>query len=219
MTSGPSKYYRTLFISDLHLGSHKCQADRLYNFLKNTHANKIYLVGDVFDSCREMPVLHRQIVGLLFKRMLRGVRVIYIPGNHDHWFRKTTGDYGYLTVSDFGEHEMVDGRLIRVSHGDETDTIRLHFILSLVVKFENLTNTHLWEVLRSKLFGVIDRHTKRFEQKMLKKYPSYAGVACGHIHKPNIIMAPKIYLNPGDWTQHCSAVAEQLDGQFVLLQG
>ena len=108
-----------------------------------------------------------------------------------------------------------------VIHGDETDLLQLDFLLWVITKFESVVKLNLWEMLR-KHFGVlIRRHTTAFENKIMATAleRGFLGVVCGHIHMPRIADRGALYLNPGDWTWHCTAIAEDVRGNFTILQG
>lgn len=212
--------HKTLFLSDLHLGSHKCKADKLYDFLKRNTADFIYLVGDVFEGTfdNEWPQKHKEILRELFNKAWSGSKIVYVPGNHDYQFRKHCGRYGNLYIVRQVMHTTVNGKEILVSHGDETDVIRFHSVLRVITWFENKTHWHLWEIARRTFTKWIDQHSLKFAEKMIKEARGYDGVACGHIHKPHILQNEDfIYLNSGDWTYHCSAIAEDFHGRFSLL--
>lgn len=213
--------YKTLFLSDLHLGSHKCQDVKLYNFLRDNGAETIYLVGDVFDGCysKRWPAMHYSIIGMLIQRMLNGARIVYIPGNHDAVFRKHCGMFGNLWIAKSATYTTEDGRKLLVTHGDETDMIRFHFLLKWITWLECKTHWHLWEILRRNIGTLIKLHTKQFERKMRKLARDYSGVICGHIHSPNLIDGKFLYMNCGDWTYHNTAIVEHHDGKLEIIHG
>ena len=126
------KIYRTLFISDIHLGSRNCQADLLLDFLRHHDAETIYLVGDIFDGWRlkrswYWPQSHNDIVQKLLRKVRKGTRVIYIPGNHDDFVRAYAGLlFGGIEIAENAIHELADGRRFLVIHGDEFDLLARH---------------------------------------------------------------------------------------------
>jgi UDP-2,3-diacylglucosamine pyrophosphatase LpxH len=208
--------YRTLFLSDFHLGSLNCKAERLYMFLLYNDANRIYLVGDIVEEHHlyNWPDYHHDIISLLAEKALAGTQIIYIPGNHDALFRHHLGLYGNLKVCKNYSHDCADGSLLFITHGDETDLLPHHLWLGLVTWFERVTSLPAWETLRRIFSRLIERHTKKFEMKMRKR--GHDKILCGHIHSPKVSDG---YYNCGDWTHHCTAIAETLDGEFILLQG
>ena len=222
MTTGHTRH-RTLFLSDLHLGSQHCKAKRLYEFLWRNDADRIYLVGDVVEgnTPRRWPPYHDDVVRILAEKALAGTEIIFIPGNHDSVFRYHIGTYANLKILNHAVHERANGEKILVIHGDETDLFKLDLLLWVLTKFEIVTGLHLWELARRCFKSLIVRHTISFENKimMLAHDGGYLGVLCGHIHMPNIVDRGALYLNSGDWTWHCTAIAEDEHGEFQLLKG
>ena len=123
--------YRTIWISDVHLGTKGCNHELLIDFLDHTDSDTMYLVGDIIDGWRlkkrfYWPASHNDVVWRLMKRAKRGTRVVYIPGNHDEMFRQFTGmSFGGVEIRRKAIHETADGRKLLVLHGDEFDTIML----------------------------------------------------------------------------------------------
>lgn len=211
--------YRTMFLSDFHLGSRHSKAKRLLDFLRANTADKYFLVGDVLDSHSFLgtwPSHHNAVLIHFAQCTVKGHEVIFIPGNHDDVFRYHTGRYGNLVIAAHWVHECLDGRKFLVTHGDETDMLGLGHLLSLLVFIERFMPITLWEVLRKFFSVTIRNHTVKFKEKMLREAIGYSGVICGHIHYPQL--APS-YMNCGDWVHHCTAIVEQHDGKFALLKG
>src|ERR1700687_1327346 len=120
---------RTLFISDVHLGTRGCQADRLLDFIRLVDAGTIYLVGDIVDgwalkSTWYWPQAHNNVVQKFLRKVRKGARIIYIPGNHDEFLRDYYGTHfgGVEVVKNF-MHEGADGRRYLVTHGDQFDLL------------------------------------------------------------------------------------------------
>ena len=119
------KGYRTLFISDVHLGSKGCQAHLLLDFLKHNKADTIYLVGDIVDGWRLKknwfwPQEHNDVVQKILRTSRRGTKVVYLPGNHDEFLRDYLGQqFGDVVVEDQIIHETADKRRFLVIHGDQ----------------------------------------------------------------------------------------------------
>ena len=100
---------RTLFLSDIHLGTRGCQADKLLEFLRKYDADTIYLVGDIVDgwqlkSSWYWPQLHNDVAQKLLRKARKGRRVIYVPGNHDEFLRDYYGSH-------FGGIEVVESAI------------------------------------------------------------------------------------------------------------
>lgn len=128
---GGRKQFRTIWISDIHLGTRGCNAEMLIDFLDHVDSDTIYLVGDIIDGWQlkkkfYWPAAHNDIVWRILKRAKRGTRVIYVPGNHDEIFRQFTGlSFGGVEIKRQAIHQTADGRRLLVLHGDEFDAITL----------------------------------------------------------------------------------------------
>ena len=115
---------RTLFLSDVHLGTKACQAHLLLDFLKHVEAETIYLVGDIIDGWRlksgwYWPQAHNDVLQKLLRKARKGTRVIYVPGNHDEFARAYLGhNFGGIDVAEEWIHITADGRRLWVTHGD-----------------------------------------------------------------------------------------------------
>ncbi len=124
--------YRALFLSDIHLGSRGCQGDQLLDFLRNHEGETIYLVGDIVDGWRlgskwYWPMAHNEVVQILLRAARRGMRIVYIPGNHDAFLRDFYGtNFGGVAVVEQAVHLAADGRRYLVVHGDSFDTALRH---------------------------------------------------------------------------------------------
>src|SRR5215475_10410527 len=130
MTHMPSaKRYRTIFISDVHLGTRGCKAEFLLDFLKHNESDRLYLIGDIVDGWRlrkswYWAQSHNDVVQKLLRKARKGTRVVYIPGNHDEWLRDYTDlELGGVILQDEAVHVGVDGRRLLVIHGDAFDTV------------------------------------------------------------------------------------------------
>ena len=125
------KRYRTIWISDVHLGTRGCNADLLIDFLDHVDSDTLYLVGDIIDGWRlkkkfYWPSSHNDIIWRILKRAKRGTRIVYIPGNHDEMFRQFTGlNFGGVEIRRSAIHKTADDRRLLVLHGDEFDTVML----------------------------------------------------------------------------------------------
>ncbi len=130
LTSLPE--YRTIWISDLHLGTRGCKAEFLLDFLKYTEAETIYLVGDIIDGWRlkkswYWPQAHNDVIQKVLRKVRKGTRVIYVPGNHDEWLRDFTQlQVGGVEVVEDAIHVTADGRRLLVIHGDAFDAVVMH---------------------------------------------------------------------------------------------
>ena len=158
---GERRRFRTIWISDVHLGTKGCNAELLIDFLDNVDSDTLYLVGDIIDGWRlkkkfYWPASHNDIVWRVLKRAKRGTRIVYIPGNHDEMFRQFSGlSFGGVEIRRAAFHETADGRKLLVLHGDEFDTIMLaHRWLAFVgdAAYHLLMGLNLWvNAVRRKL--------------------------------------------------------------------
>lgn len=224
MITGDKIKCRTIFMSDYHLGSHNCQAKRLYNFLSSYDAERIYLIGDIieFSNRSKWPAYHNDILRILSEKSLAGCKIVFIPGNHDSIFRQHVGQYGNLRILKYAYHKQLDGSNLLVTHGDETDLLKIDFLLWCIIKLESLLKIHLWEIVRTYFPRWILVHTNRFEKKILALALKHGvqGVVCGHVHLPKVKQEDGfVYLNTGDWVQHCTAIIEDCSGTFSLVKG
>jgi UDP-2,3-diacylglucosamine pyrophosphatase LpxH len=235
---------RTLFLSDLHLGTRGCQAQLLLDFLKHYDVDTIYLVGDIVDGWRlksgwYWPQAHNNVVQKLLKRVHKGAKIIYIPGNHDEFMRDYVGhNFGGIDVMETAIHEAADGKRYLVMHGDHFDMVVRYapwlallgdgaYTLALGVNtYVNAIRRRLglaywslssWAKLKVK---TAVNHIGRFEEALAyeAKRRDVQGVICGHIH--HAVMHDDFgirYMNTGDWVESCTALVEHFDGRFEIV--
>ena len=238
------KHYRTLFISDVHLGSKGCQAELLLDFLRYHTAEKVYLVGDIVDGWRlkknwYWPQSHNDVVQKLLRLARKGADVIYLPGNHDEFLRDYLGThFGGVSISDREVHETADGRRFLVIHGDQFDIVVRHakWLAALgdrAYVFAIKMNTHLNKIRRymglpywslsawakMKVKSAVN-FVGEFEKALCNEAErtKVDGVICGHIH--HAIMHDDYgieYINTGDWVESCTLVAENHDGTMEII--
>ena len=121
--------YRTIWISDIQLGTRGCKAEYLHDFLRNTESETLYLVGDIFDAWRlrrswYRPQAHNDVVRKLLRKARNGTRLIYLTDNHDEALRHYAGmHFGGVRVVNERLHATADGRRLLVVHGDRFDGI------------------------------------------------------------------------------------------------
>lgn len=219
---------RALFISDCHLGGHNCKGERLYRFLCTHEADTIYLVGDIVEMnvMAKWPPYHLDCIRELARKASAGSKIIYIPGNHDIIFRSHAGCYGRLEIKTEALHVRKDGREMLVLHGDVVDTFKSNRLLQVMTWLDRAGGIDLWEIARSHLKWCLGRHADAFEHAMinLAKKRGYSGILCGHVHSPKVAFSLDHkngvdYLNCGDWTHHCTAISEDQQGHFEVLNG
>lgn len=240
----PVKHVRTIFISDVHLGTRGCQAASLLAFLRAHEAQTIYLVGDILDGWRlkaawHWPQLHNDVVQKLLRKVRKSTRLVYIPGNHDEFLRDYLDScFGGIEIRDEIVHETADGRRILILHGDKFDTVvRNVKILALLgdwaYDFAIWINGHIARVRRH--FGMPYWSFSAYAKQKVKRAVNFISafesavvtdarrhgvdaVMCGHIHQPTIRMIEGVtYLNTGDWVESCSAIIEHQDGRLELV--
>ena len=245
MTNNRSQIvYRTLWLSDIHLGNKACHAEYLLAFLQQTHCKTLYLVGDIIDilALRKRlfwPQSHYRVLKIFQKMAASGTRVIYIPGNHDAALRDF-GDSDFLEVElrQDAIHETVDGRRLLVLHGDAFDHAVLYRALNRVIghyAYELALLLNRWTHRLRRTMGLgywsfanyLKQHVGKardaiesFENAAAEaaKQRGLDGVVCGHIHKPELrTIKGVLYCNDGDWTESCSCLAETLTGELRLL--
>lgn len=236
--------YRTIWISDVHLGTRGCNADMLIDFLDHVDSDQLYLVGDIIDGWRlkkrfYWPASHNDVVWRLMKRAKRGTRVTYIPGNHDEVFRQFAGmDFGGVKIRRKAIHTTADGRRLLVLHGDEFDAITLaHRWVAFIgdSAYTALMVVNQWLNVARRLLGMpywsLSKHAKakvknavafisHFEEVVAHAAGSRGvdGVVCGHIHTAEIRDIQGVaYYNDGDWVEGCTALVEHFDGRMELL--
>ncbi|MDB5685470.1 MAG: UDP-2,3-diacylglucosamine diphosphatase [Rhizorhabdus sp.] len=241
---GDRRRYRTIWISDIHLGTRGCNAAMLIDFLDSTDSETMYLVGDIIDGWRlkrswYWPALHNDIVWRVMKRAKRGTRVVFIPGNHDEMFRQFTGlTFGGIEIRRSAIHETADGRRLMVTHGDEFDAIVMchrwlaflgDFAYELLLRANTVINA-----VRQKFdlpYWSLSKHAKqkvknavefisRFEEAVAHEAGTRGvdGVVCGHIHTAEIReFGDIVYYNDGDWVEGCTALVEHFDGRMEVL--
>lgn len=237
-------FYRSVWISDVHLCSRDCQSDVVYNFLANIKCDYLYLVGDIIDVWAlrrkwHWPTAYNEVVHKLLKRSRRGAKVTYIPGNHDEFFRDFVGyRFGDVKIEANAIHTTADGRRFLVMHGDEFDTVvRCRLWLThlgdwayrhLVVLNRLVNTVRRWQGKPYwSLSGAIKRKVKQavtyladFESLLATeaKRRGVDGVICGHIHAPAMRVVDGVqYCNTGDWIENCTALVEHEDGRLELL--
>lgn len=236
--------YRTVFISDLHLGTRRARTDLLLHFLKHIECEKLYLVGDIIDNWALKrkwfwEQSHNDVIQKILRKARKGTKVVYIPGNHDEAFRAfTNNDFGAIQIRNNDIHVTAEGKRYLVMHGDEFDGVVLYarWLAYLGDRaYETAVNAnHYFNRMRRfvglpywSLSAFLKRRVKRavefignFEEAVVKRarQKKVDGVVCGHIHTPEMRYIDGIhYCNDGDWVESCSALVEHQDGRFELL--
>lgn len=236
--------YRTVFISDVHLGTRGCKAEFLLDFLTAIEAETLYLVGDIVDGWRlkrswYWPRSHDDVVQQVLRMGRHGTRIVYVPGNHDEILRNYIGvHFGGVEVVTDCVHTTENGRHMLVTHGDDFDGIvryarwlallgdwAYNLLLCLNTWF-NVARRFLgfgyWSLsayLKGKVKNAV-QYVNQFEEALAEEARRRGadGVICGHIHKAEMRdIDGVLYVNDGDWVESCTALVEHPDGELEIL--
>ena len=239
--------YRTIWLSDVHLGTPGCKAEFLVDFLKRNECETLYLVGDIIDGWKLRgswfwPQEHTNVVRKVLTKSKRGTKVYYVTGNHDEFLRKFVGfklELGNIRVVNELVHTTADGRKLLVLHGDFFDVItRYHKWLALAGDFayEATMAANFWFNRGRRVLGLpywsLSAYAKdkvkgavnvisQFEDAVARecKRRGLDGVICGHIHHAEIRDLHGItYHNCGDWVESCTALAEDFNGKLRIIR-
>lgn len=244
MKKAPRKY-KTIFISDVHLGTLNSKVKEVMHFLKHTRCKRLVLNGDIIDGWQldrgsKWTKSHTKFVRLILKRIEKQkTQVVYLRGNHDDILgRFLPMQFSTLLIDEDYVHETADGRRYLVLHGDVFDTITKKFVFLAHVGdwgYKLLMNINRWynkyRAWRGKEYYSLSKAVKAkvkravsfisdFEQKIvtLARSRDCEGIICGHIHTPADKTVNGIhYLNSGDWVESLSAIVEHDDGRFELI--
>lgn len=240
----PKRRYRTVWISDVHLGTRGCNADMLVSFLRSVETETLYLVGDIIDGWRlkkgwYWPDAHNEVLRRILKMAHRGTRVVFICGNHDEMLRPYAGlTFGGVELLLDAIHTTADGRRLLVVHGDAFDAIVLYhrwlaFLGDKAYELMLRVNTTFNAVRRRmhlpywSLSAYLKKRVKNAVQFITRYEEAVAhaaaergvdGVVCGHIHSAEIRQFGAItYYNDGDWVESCTALVEDFSGQMSII--
>jgi UDP-2,3-diacylglucosamine pyrophosphatase LpxH len=244
LPGGEKHHVRTLFISDVHLGTRGCQAEMLLEFLRSYDAETIYVVGDMIDFWRikrspYWPQQHNDVVQKLLRKVRKGTRLVYIPGNHDEDLRPYCGmNFGGIEFKLNDVHIAANGERYLIMHGDEFDVVvRYAKWLALLGDWAYavaLGINVVFNAVRRRL-GMPYWSLSAYLKQRVKKAVNFAGsfenmlstearrhgvggVICGHIHRAcKRDMGGITYINTGDWVESCTGVVEKHDGTFEII--
>jgi UDP-2,3-diacylglucosamine pyrophosphatase LpxH len=236
--------FRTIWISDIHLGTTGCQAARLLEFLESTESETLYLVGDIIDGWQLKrrwfwDQAHNNVVQNVLKKAKKGTQVIFVPGNHDESIRQFIDlDFGGIRIRDELVHVTAKGKRMLVLHGDRFDGVIAcakwlayvgDSLYTLVLKFNQVFNNwraraglpywSLSQYLKLKVKNAVS-YISSFENALAAeaRRKGVDGVICGHIHKPEIRDINGVtYCNDGDWVESLSALVEDPSGELRLV--
>lgn len=239
-----TQHYRSIWISDVHLGTAGCRADHLLDFLRNHESDYLYLVGDIVDGWQlrkswYWKQSHNDVVQKILRKARKGTRVIYIPGNHDEVARQFAGlDFGGIAIRMEAEHWTAAGKRLLIIHGDEFDGViqyakwLAYLGDSLYTVILQLNRGYNWfrmklglpywslsQYLKHKVKNAVN-FISDFERILANeaRHRGFDGVICGHIHKPEVKqLEGTLYGNSGDWVESLSALVEQADGSLEVV--
>lgn len=242
----PIRQVRSIFLSDIHLGTRGCQAERLLDFLRDYEAEHVFLVGDIIDFWAMNRSIHwspaqNTVVQKVLRRARHGEKVFLIPGNHDEALREYDHtSFGDIQVVNEYIHTLADGRRFLLIHGDEFDQVtRYHKWVAVLgdIAYNWLVRANTWlSWCRRRLgqpgywslAGYAKRKVKTavsfifdFEDSVIHaaRERGVDGVICGHIHNAAMREIDGIaYVNCGDWVDSCTAIVEHMDGRLELVE-
>jgi UDP-2,3-diacylglucosamine pyrophosphatase LpxH len=238
--------YKSIFISDIHLGTKFSKAKKLLNFLKHNESENLILVGDIVDGWaikRKFiwPQSHSDVIQKVLKKARKGTNVTFITGNHDEFLRPFVplilGDS--LHITNELDYTGINGKKYYVTHGDFFDSITMtkkwlailgDYGYDLLLNLNAILN-FFRQKIGIKKYWSLSKYVKDnvkssisfitdFEDVLTKhaKKKGYDGIICGHIHKAEIRDIEGIeYLNCGDWVENCTAIVETFQGEFLII--
>ncbi|MDD5389541.1 MAG: UDP-2,3-diacylglucosamine diphosphatase [Gallionellaceae bacterium] len=237
---------RSVFISDVHLGTRACQADSLLAFLREYPARHLYLVGDIIDFWSMSRGIHwspaqNTVIQKVLRRARHGERVVFVPGNHDEALRDYCETaFGDIRVEREFVHETADGRRLLLIHGDDFDQVTRHHRWVAVlgdVAYDLLVRLNGWLSRLRRVMGIsgywsLAGYAKRrvktalqfifdFEDSVIHhvRERGLDGVICGHIHWAALKEVDGlVYANCGDWVDSCTAIVEHEDGRLEMIE-
>ena len=236
--------YKTVCLSDIHLGTRMSQADKLLEFIKTIETDNLLLVGDIIDGWAMSksfywPQAHNDVIQKLMRLARKGTKVTYLPGNHDEFLRNF-GDheFGNIKLVDQMIHIGIDGKKYLVIHGDQFDAVITNmkwlahlgswaydFLIGvnvIVSWFRNKLKLPHWSLSAWAKYKV--KQAVNFIGDYEENLTAFAhkrgadGIICGHIHHPNIRQIGDVeYMNCGDWVESCTALVEHHDGTWEII--
>ena len=237
--------FRSIFLSDIHLGTRGCQAERLLDFLRSHESEYLFLIGDIVDFWAMARGIHwtraqNTVVQKILRRARHGETVIFVPGNHDEALREHVGtSFGDIRLEAEYVHVAADGRRYLLIHGDEFDQVtRYHRWVAVLgdVGYNLLVRVNAWLSWLRRRLGVpgywsLAGYAKRkvksavgfifdFEDSVIRAVRDRGmdGVICGHIHSAAIRQRNGVtYINCGDWVDSCTAIVEHADGRMEIV--
>jgi UDP-2,3-diacylglucosamine pyrophosphatase LpxH len=239
------RHFRSIWLSDLHLGTRGCQAAHVLDFLRHTESDHLYLVGDIVDGWAlrrawHWPQLHNDVIQKLLRKARKGTRVVYLPGNHDHFAREFVGlTFGEIEITREALHDTADERILLVLHGDQFDgavkfapwlsklgarayeaALALNTGLNRGRRLLGLPYWSLAGYLKGRAKKAV-QYVAQFEEAVARRARErdVDGIVCGHIHKAELrLIKGTLYANCGDWVESCTALVEHEDGRLEIIR-
>jgi UDP-2,3-diacylglucosamine pyrophosphatase LpxH len=241
----PTRFHRTIFISDVHLGTRGCKAEFLLDFLAHNSCGTLYLIGDIVDGWQLRrrwfwPEAHSRVLHEILRKVDEGTRVVFVPGNHDEFLRSYCGrNYAGVEVEREAIHVTADGKRLLVIHGDQFDgviafakwlahlgswaydkALQFNEMLHAVRRAFGLPYWSLSAWLKHAVKDAVE-YVCRFEDVVAHAAEARGldGVVCGHIHQAQIrTIGNVLYLNDGDWVESCTALVEDARGHMEIIR-
>ncbi len=235
---------RSVFISDLHLGTPGCQAKALLAFLKAHPSDRLYLIGDIIDGWQlrrkwYWPQSHNDVIQKILRRARKGCKVIFVPGNHDEFARHFLDhQFGGVDVVEDAIHTTADGRKFWIVHGDHFDGV-IRYAKWLAYLGDNLyelllrLNTHFnsWRARLGLPYWSLSQYLKYRVKSALNYVLEFEGavaaearkrgldgVICGHIHQAKMReIDGTLYCNDGDWVESLTGIVEHPNGHLEIV--
>lgn len=242
--TGKTLRLRTVWISDVHLGTYGCQAELLLDFLNHVEAEHLFLVGDIVDGWQlkkrwYWPQEHNDVIQKTLSKARRGTKVVFLPGNHDEMARDFLGlHFGGVLVINEIMHVTADGKRLYILHGDQFDAVMacakwlahvgdvayslllgVNAVLNFVRRKLGFSYWSLSAYLKHKVKNAVE-HISNYENFIADTARRHQadGVVCGHIHHAEMRMIGNVlYCNDGDWVESCTALVEHADGRLQII--
>jgi UDP-2,3-diacylglucosamine pyrophosphatase LpxH len=237
--------FRSIFLSDTHLGTPGCQAAALLEFLRATESEYLYLVGDIVDGWQlkrrwYWHQTHNDVVQKVLRKARKGTQVVYVPGNHDEAARHYVGvDFGGIAIREEAVHVTADGKRLLVTHGDRFDAVvtyakwlallgdQLYTFILKLNQYMNALGARLglpyWSLSQYLKLRVKNAviYITAFEDALAREARTrgFDGVVCGHIHHAEVRpVGDVLYCNSGDWVESLTAIVEAQDGTLSVVR-
>ncbi len=238
------QYFRTVWLSDIHLGCKDCKAEYLLDFLNHHTIGTLFLVGDIVDMWAlskqfHWPKAHNVLFHKLLSLPAEGTKVIYLPGNHDEPAQQYNNmSFGDVEIHREYMHTTAAGKKLLLLHGDQFDKEvcfgptqawigdKGYDLLLFINRWYNIFRSKqgypyrsVAAYIKTRMRGANNAIGRYREAAIARaKSMNIDGIVCGHIHHPEITEVNGItYYNDGDWIENCSALTEDSHGEIKLI--